>query len=161
MNNCSSLEFIGDSAFERCTVRAISLPESGVRSTGKGAFQYCRRLGSFTIPDVVETVSDNTFLNCEERGHIYFPDSLKSIGKYAFDGCRNLTEVELPDGVTSSLGERAFGYCRNLKSISVPASVNYIGENAFMDCMSLTIRCSKGSYAESYAVKNKIDHKTK
>ena len=158
IHNCNSLVSIGDYAFAGCTMQNITLPDSGVTYIGKGAFQYCHHIPSFSIPDGVTAVSDYTFYDCQRLKSIDIPDSVTSIGKCAFDGCFNLKNVDIPDSVTS-IGKEAFGYCTNLDDVSIPDSVTIIGNDAFKDCPHLIIHCSKGSYAESYAKEHKIKYK--
>ncbi len=155
MHNCNSLVSIGDYAFTHCTMQTITLPDKGVKYIGEGAFQYCHQITSFSIPDGVTAVNDYTFYDCIRLKSIDIPDSVTSIGNCAFDGCFNLKNVDIPDGVTS-IGKEAFGYCTNLDDVSIPDSVTIIDDDAFKDCPHLTIHCSKGSYAESYAIEHDI-----
>ena len=160
IHNCTSLISIGDYAFAHCTMQNITLPDSGVKYIGKGAFQYCHHITSFSIPDGVTAVSDYTFYDCQRLKSIDIPKGVTSIGKCAFDGCFNLKSVDIPDGVTS-IGTEAFGYCTNLESVSIPDSVALIEDNAFKDCPNLEIHCSKGSYAETYVQKHDISCKVR
>ena len=53
----------------------------------------------------------------------------------------------------------AFRNCTALKEISIPASVSEIAADAFVLCPNVTIYCSKGSFAHSFAIEQKINFK--
>ncbi len=73
-----------------------------------------------------------------------------AIADSVFSGNTKLTSVSLPQGI-KKLGWFAFSGCTSLKSIHIPDSVTEIGYDAFAYCTGLTIYCSSGSYAESFA----------
>ena len=62
----------------------------------------------------------------------------------------DLNSVIIPNTITT-IGNRAL-YLNNIKSIIIPDSVTSIGEQALDS--TVTIICSKGSYAETYAKEN-------
>ena len=78
----SGIQTIGDSAFVRCPVTVLTIPDSVV-SIGRGAF---------------ESVSVST---------LNLGSGVTTIGDYAFGSCESLTALTLPDSVTS-VGEGAF-----------------------------------------------------
>ena len=49
--------------------------------------------------------------------------------------------------------------CCKLREIEIPRSVISIGEFLFKNCNDICVYCSKGSYAEKYAKRNKIYYK--
>ena len=55
--------------------------------------------------------------------------------------------------------DRAFVDCHDLESINIPASVERIGEDAFLNCGDLVMTVCKESYAVSYAKENDIDYR--
>ena len=108
---------------------------TGLTSIGYGAFYYCTRLTSVTIPNSVTSISDRAFRDCNLTS-VTIPNSVTSIGYEAFYGC-TLTSVTIPNSVTS-ISDRAFIYCSNLTSVTIPNSVTSIGVRAFQNCSGLT-----------------------
>ncbi len=76
--------------------------------------------------------------------------TVTEIADSVFSGNTKLTSVSLPQGL-KKLGWFAFSGCTSLKSIHIPDSITEIGYDAFAYCNGLTIYCSSGSYAESFA----------
>ena len=86
------------------------------------------------------------------------------IERCAFSGCQKLEELHVPDGVRE-INEGAFNGCKKLNQLYLPASVEKIepGKRArhldtrtFGECEMLTIYAPAGSYAESFALENRI-----
>ena len=169
---------IGDGAFNGCTgLTDITIPD-GVTKISGSAFRFCASLTNITIPDGVIWIGDLDFYDCASLTSITIPDSITEIGCYAFSGCASLTSITIPDNITE-IGRYAFFRCASLTSIIIPDSiteidsctfsgcasltnitipdgVTVIGNRAFNGCTSLTIHAPKGSYAEKYAIENKI-----
>ena len=108
------------------------------------AFQGCRKLADFTIPDSVEklTIYGGAFYGCESLKDFKIPDSVKelTIGYAAFGGCTKLADFTIPEGVEKlNIGEKAFGSCTKLTNFKIPGSVKEltIDRYAFEDCSSL------------------------
>ena len=119
------------------------------------AFQGCRKLADFTIPDSVEklTIYGGAFYGCESLKDFKIPDSVKelTIGYAAFGGCTKLTNFTIPEGVEKlNIGGVAFYGCESLKDFTIPGSVKEltIGENAFENCNKLTNFTIPGSVKE-------------
>ncbi|MBQ8135415.1 MAG: leucine-rich repeat protein [Clostridia bacterium] len=136
------------------SISAIIIPY-GVTSIGFTAFYVCSSLTSVTIPDSVTSIGGWAFGECTSLTSITIPDSVTSIGDWAFMSCSNLTSVNIPDSVTS-IGDGAFYECTSLTSVTIPDSVTSIGDEAFYGCKKLTIKCKRGSYAETYAKDDEI-----
>jgi hypothetical protein len=102
---------------------------------GAGAFYYCIKLTSVTIPSSVTYIAPNTFLNCFSLTNVTIPTSVISIGEGAFWSC-GLTSVAIPNGVTSI---EFYAFANNrLTSVTMPNTVTSFGDYAFGDCSGLT-----------------------
>lgn len=75
-----------------------------------------------------------------------------------FYGCDNLISVTLSDGI-EKITNYDFDYCFKLERLIIPDSVNSIELYPFSGCDNLVIYCSMDSYAEVYAMDNKISCK--
>ena len=95
------------------------------------------------------------YIRSNNINNMIIPAGVTSIEVWAFYECKSLTSVVISNSVTS-IGERAFSGCSSLTSVVIPDSVTSIGAFAFFLCIRLTIKGKKGSYAETYAMKNKI-----
>ena len=103
------------------------------------------------------------FDECCSLTDITIPGSVKTIGERAFYECFHLCNVTISPG-TTTIGELAFGRCEGMRRVSIPDSVTSIGENAFsidvcwspkpIPNISLTLYCSRGSYAEQFWMMN-------
>jgi len=129
-----NISAIGDFAYSSCdSLTGVVIPE-GVESIGKGAFYYCTALTSASLPEGVASVGSEAFMECTALSRVNIPSSVTSIGSKAFYRCKALTTLAIPDSVTS------------------------IGRDAFLACYALTLSVGKGSFAEQYAIENKIPY---
>ena len=140
------------------------------------AFNKCEKIVSVTIPGSITNICDLAFVGCENLRSISIPDSVAYIGDSAFEGCRGLadengfiivrgilhgycgteSDIVIPDGVTG-IGSDAFSCYDKRLLVTVPDSVTYIALFALSRYRNnIEVRCSSGSYAETYAMKNNI-----
>ena len=108
-----------------------------VASIGDGAFAYCSKLTSVTIPESVTEIGDGAFFGCDALTSLTIPNSVTSIGESAFSHCRGLTSVTISNSLTK-ISNVAFSYCSKLTSVTIPESVTEIGDEAFVSCVTLT-----------------------
>lgn len=142
---------IGEMAFYGCNnLTSIDLPDS-ITNIGHNAFGECTNLAFVNMSESVTIIADGMFYGCNKLASIKLPAGLLEIGISAFYSCTSFTSIDLPDSITT-IKDFAFYSCMNLININMPHSVTSIGESA-LD-LSVTIICSKGSYAETYAKEN-------
>ena len=84
-------------------------------------------------------------------------DFVSTIFGSALAKCTSLTSVSIPEGVTS-ISSYAFSGDTALQLVTIPGSVKNIDPTAFENCPALNIRCSRGSYAHTFAMENGIPY---
>ena len=118
------------------SLTCLTLPSS-LQSIGDSAFQDCYSLTSLTLPSSLQSIGDRAFNGCSSLTSLTLPSSFQSIGDYAFYDCNSLTSLTLPSSL-QSIGGGAFRGCSSLTSLTLPSSLQSIGDSAFCDCSSLT-----------------------
>lgn len=83
---------------------------------------------------------------------------ITAIEKEAFSEFDCLKKVVIPNGICE-IKDDAFKDSKNITEIYIAPSVNKIAKTAFDGIDNLTIYAEKGSYAEKFAVENKINYK--
>ncbi len=131
----SSLQSIGDYAFDNAVAGAITIPE-GVKSIGERAFLKCVGFSTLQLPNSLTSLGVYAFSGCSKLTTLTLGSGLSSMGTSAFEDCSLLSSVNIPVGVTS-IGERAFAYCDALTSITLPEGLTNIGRSAFIYCKKL------------------------
>lgn len=152
---------IGTSAFENLTnLQSVTLPTS-VTTIGTDAFYGCTKLGSVNLEEGLTTINLRAFYNCNLT-EITIPSTVTSIGNAAFKGNPTTTIVWKPADCSIGSDDSAPFYstnsqvtsftfadgvevvpayiCKNmslLDTIVLPASVNRLGQYAFMNCTNL------------------------
>ena len=149
INIPEKVTWIGDWAFTGCSkLTSINIPEdSQLESIGTYAFENCSKLTSITIPESVTWISDGAFSGCSGIASIAVAE-----GNTMYDSrgeCNAIIETSsntliigcsstvIPESVTS-IGNEAFLNCRSLTSVNIPERVTSIGNYAFQYCDSLT-----------------------
>lgn len=130
----SFLEEIGDSAFERSSLREFNLPNTtriiGVRAFRKSA------LKSLLIDknNCLTEIRDYAFSHVAALEKVSFPKTVRIIGAGAFKKSKALTSIEFGDGlVLESIGDEAFAGTK-LRRFHIPHTTFAIGHNAFAGC---------------------------
>lgn len=153
----STIRYIGEKAFTDCeSLESVNLPDS-LDSIGASAFSYCISLKSISIPESTTWIASDAFRYCKGLESVNAPDTSIYIGQYAFDGTawldsfdtdvylgknfllqkENKARVLMPAGILS-IADGAFDGDEALKSIRLSASLEIIGNNAFLGCTNLT-----------------------
>ncbi len=131
-----NVTYIGDGAFNGCTVLTeVDMP-SGVTYLGSGAFNRCLALESIAIPKNVTEISDSLFINCNALKNITIDGEITRIGASAFYRCDSLTEFVIPDSVVE-IGEAAFS-ATGLKKVTIGSGLKWLSERLFEKCEALS-----------------------
>lgn len=131
----------------------------GVKIIESTAFMGTSNLNSIVIPNGVTTIKENAFYLCSNLKNVSIPTSVKSIGEYAFDfsactkenygyyigNCLIGADNEINGNFTIKGGTRlvadsALREIDNLGNISIPASVEIIGDCAFLNFSSENLK---------------------
>lgn len=151
-----------------------------VIGVGTGAFANQPYMTTCDLPDSVKTIGDGAFENCPALIRASVGNGITEIPAKCFKGCTALEEVTVqrnfvaeeddPFAPTSgiqfftravpnagmqgihSIGAEAFLGCLHMAQIEIPATVEYIGQDAFKGCDSM----SAVTYHSSTAEWNKI-----
>jgi hypothetical protein len=133
--NCSSLtsitipngvETIGVEAFEGCSeLTDITLP-STVSSIGNNAFSYCNSLENITVD------GDNGYYTSVDG--VLFDNNMTELVAYPIGNTR--TSYTIPDGVTI-IDAYSFFDCYYIANLTMPDTVEYVGDEAFLNCSNL------------------------
>lgn len=87
------LKEIGSSAFDKCTMEAIAIPNS-VEKIGTFAFQNCTNLKNFSIPNATGEIPTFMLAYCDSLEYLYIHNNVKTIDSYAFTRAKKLNTIE-------------------------------------------------------------------
>ena len=125
----STLETIGDGAFQTCSGMVTCAIPAGVTSIGENAFNACRAMTSVEIPAGVTVLPKNSFNNCSALTEINIPGTVTTVGQSAFGGCTGAQTIILGEGV-ETIGLTAFSSSQ-ITEVAIPASVTSLSPDAF------------------------------
>ena len=143
---------IGFVSFCNCTCLEEVCIEAGVKSIDSLAFSGCKSLLSIQIPDSVSKISQRAFMECVSLVSVDLPNMIVAIEEGLFQECIALREINIPENI-QKIEQYAFCECSALKNVNISKNTKEIASNAFSGCLQLTIKTSKGSFAETFANK--------
>ena len=113
----------------------------------------------------IEIGKDITYIGNYAFAYAYYVKSvtfeegskLNAIGAAALYYLNDLTELELPDSL-KRIGNIGLAYNAKLVNVKMPQAIAYIQYNAFRNSSKVVLNVAEGTYAESFAVNNKLAH---
>lgn len=156
-----SVVTIDDCAFRNCFSLQNVAMSSNVRQIGLKAFYFCDALYEIELPVGIEYIGQEAFHGTgmyrnpqywEDNRYFYLGDYLlEATETYNYTG-GPIYESNIREGTTLIAGWAFYGLT-NLTSVTIPDSVQYIGEDAFGNCTSLTnVRLSESLKSIEYGV---------
>ena len=145
----------------RRNITKITLPDT-VKSIGEFAFFKCKSLTEINIPAGLSEISKG-MLDCTALEEIVIGGNVRKVGAVAFYGCRELKTVRVCEGI-EEIDSAAFYNCSALETVELPRSLIKIADSdksdyPFWGCRNITVTLHKGSYAESYCERKRINYK--
>lgn len=137
LNLPSSLERIGDLAFNSTSFYGNLYLPDGLTYIGENAFSGCNFSGNLTIPQGVTEVPKSAFERSGFDGILVLHNGITSIGDGAFEECKFKGELKLPENLVY-LGGSAFNNCSFSGSLILPSTLNVLGGSAFENNLGLT-----------------------
>ena len=154
----SIFEYLGND------VKEITIPDEvkgyPVFRVGKKLFSEKEKLEKINFGNSIQNIGISAFARNDGIKELHIPGNVKWISAYAFAHCTNLEKVVIEEGLIN-ISKYAFFNCSSLKEIELPKSLEVIDSTAFNGVKELTIISKKGSNAQKFANKRKIDFKVK
>ena len=150
---------VGKWAFYNSQLEGISLPSTIIRIE-ESAFQSCKGIPSFVIPENIEYIGDNAFNGSDLAASLFIPKSCKYIGSSAF-AYTNITELTIEQSfiierIKLVLKGGAFSYCKYLSSVNLNyLQYDFAGGNPFVGCGNLNTIEGSGQYTDYPNYRNK------
>lgn len=119
-------------------VRSVTLPSS-LQTIGDGAFQECYYLTNISVPANVSLIGTNAFGNCTNLKTAYIQGNT-DLDSDAFSGCSSLRRIYFAYSGTNKItwSEGAFSGCAKLAEVVIPSQVHDLPRIIFSGCSSLT-----------------------
>lgn len=105
------------------SIKTAMIPE-GVTRIAYSAFERCAVEEVF-LPNSLKVIGHSAFSDCEKLKKVHFGNNLELIAQRAFDDCYSLKSVELPSSL-KTLGEAAWPFVDEIK---IPHLVDGLAES--------------------------------
>lgn len=121
----------------------------GLIAIGDGAFSGCDKLANVTFPESLKFIGDNAFYQARAFTEVTLSTNVEFVGDSAFHDCNNVSVLNLNEGL-KKIGNSAFKYClyseqKTLNAtLTIPNSVEYLGNNAFMNGNIVDVKGGEG-----------------
>ena len=106
-------------------------------------------LDKVEFPSHIVSINNGAYRESEGYTELKIPGHIDCINSNAFREC-SAYKVEIEEGCVI-IGAGAFADCANLEEIIIPRSCSFMHDNIFWESDNVTIKCYRGSRAESYA----------
>ena len=134
VNLPSTLQYIGNEAFEGCeNITQIDLPE-GLENIGQQAFSGCSGLAKADLPASLKVIGMSAFEGCPLK-EVAVLESIDSIGNEAF--CKNNSLITVSYNAPNAKGRSVFSECFGLEKVTIGAKVEILPEYLFYKCTNL------------------------
>lgn len=132
------------------TASNVSVP-STVEVIGESAFENNTTMTQVTISSSVKTIEPYAFWGCDNLERVNLGTGLSEVGDFAFTNCPSLKSISFPDNI-SRIGIMAFGDCVSLTEVEIPYTVYAVHDTAFDGCYRLEIGYEPGTEGERFAL---------
>lgn len=127
---------IDEYAFLHCEqLETVDMKPQTMTTIGRNAFDVCKKLKAFRVPEGITTLGQSVFWGCEALQELTLPSTLTTIGPRLCYHCYSLTSITIPSKVTS-IGDEAFNGCKLIDQVTLPATLTSLGSYAFYGCES-------------------------
>ena len=109
-------------------------------------------------------IRTGVFANCTGVKKIYVAKTMSVLNHFNFDGCTKLSTVEIGENIKSinslynikslktvtlpksanRIENSAFNGCSKLSSLKIQSKIDYVGENAFLNCPNVVLKFPNG-----------------
>lgn len=149
---------IESGAFGMCReLEKVTFPKgSSLERLGDSAFEQCHSLTQIRLPDSLSVIEGGAFIWCVNLKEVSAGkrSALKGIGGMAFFECIRLEKVMIPKKV-KSMGDYVFLGCESLKRIDFLGSVPQMGKSIFKGIDRNAVFCVPSKYKKEYRAKLK------
>lgn len=145
----STCKSIANYSFSGC-VNLTNIEMDGVKSIGLFAFENCKSLKTFKIPDSITILNEGIFAGCEKlekfegnytkydgKAVVYKNKLISVVPKDNSKTEGRIHNISDIDESITHLGQYCFSGCKNMRRVDIPSNITSIGNNAFDGCSNL------------------------